>query len=912
MVKGSDSMKRNAIYGACLFFAVLFFASRGINWTTFTHPDEVPVAKWISDTYNNGYISDRLYPSGWFTLAMAKVKWEEMLLDLSSQHKKWTRQDGKADVIVAHSFRRRGEVTQKYGSSISTGREFNVFLTALSAVMVFFACLSAGLHPLAALFAGLLLGLNPFVMEHSHYCETDMGLVFSFAVSLLILGVQKRTGATWLYIPYAFASGFTVSCKYTLAPLIVPVVIMPFLQRNKDGKRRWGRVGLMLLAGIVAFFGGFILGTPATIKMPDYFAKARAAFDTGPQSATGDVGAMAQFLHAAFVKTGSLLRELAKLGWVVVSFFAFSLTFWFKRQYRLRVINIPAFIGLILLFFLSRMPWIRNQELLPLLVLLAMASALPVDWVLRGEVAPSGNGEVAPLTRRDRAACAARLAVGVFSVTVLLCAFQAGMRMTSFFLLRETRVECQNWFSAAFPLNKTVASDAYLGCVARGTGVSFVGAGRLEQNYPESLSDINTNSVHYYLRNASHITRSENRHPITRQLAPEVQAHVDRFNHDCRPLMSWGVGPGRFRPAFAQPDIELWWMPDGAGSNVTSELRADIPVWFTRPTFFRFGGATLYCNGHVGPIGPDEAIQTVGKRRNVCFQRKERQWAVSRSVMGKDVAKIVWDKYSEPRQTNLNPGKADVFEFGTKSFFRAFSSSAMPLSRIRMRGDDQNTLVLTSCVDNPAEAAFILRSNGEPEKALNLLKKETALSEAGKVEAFRASVALGLAPTTEWKQAANAAVANFEKAVGSDGRLPREGVTICGAPFGAVEDLSLLRLTREDVLPDRELPIFLPRGCYEIKIQLVGVGVGKLSEYPIFNVQNNRFIDSVMTDNGELYLTGTLTLKRGTRLRFNKNLPEELFVEPIGCRLIEITWDSGSLVENEISAIRAELGRLRP
>jgi hypothetical protein len=662
------------------------------------------------------------------------------------------------------------------------------------------------------------------------------------------------------------------------------------------------------MAGILAFIGGFVFGTPAIIKMPDYFEKVRAAFDTGPKSATDDAGATVCFGYSVMVKTGSLLRELAKLGWVVVSFFALSLAFWFKRQYRRTVINIPAFIGLILLFFLARMPWIRNQELLPLIVLFAMVSALPVDWALSGDAAPSGDGKAAPLTRRVRASGAARLMVAVFALCVLACTILDGMRMTSFFSLRETRVECQNWFAAAFPIDKTVASDDYLGYVARGTGVKFAGAGRLEQSYPESLHGISTNKVQYYLRNKSHITSHENRHPITRKLAPEVQAHVDLFKRDCRLLMSWGVGPGRFRPAFAQPEIELWWMPEAAKGNVAASIDADIPIWFPRPTFFRFGGATLYCNGHIGPVGPDEAIQTVGKRRNVCFQRRERQWAVSRSVMGKDSSKIVWNSFASPRQAIVPPGKADVFEFGTKDFYRAFSASAMPMSRIRMRGDDQKTLVLTSCVDNPAEAAFFLRTNGEPGKALDLLKKEAVLSEAGKVEAFRASVALGLPPNPEWIQAAEATVTNFDKAVGSDGRLPREGVTICGAPFGAVEDLSLLRLSREDVLPDRELPVFLPRGRYSVKVLLAGVGVRKLSESPIFNVQNARFTDSEMTDNGELYLMGTLTLKKGVRLRFNKNLPEDLFVEPIGCRTIDIKWDSGSLIENEVNAIRAELG----
>ena len=183
-------MKRNAIYGACLFFAVLIFASRGSDWTTFTHPDEVPVAKWISATHRDGYISDRLYPSGWFILVQAKVKWEKLLSGISTMRCRWTRQDGKADFMDAHSFRQ--EFTQNRKSSVQTGREFNVFLTALSSVVVYYACIALGLHPLAALFSGLLLGFNPFVMEHSHYCETDMGLVlFSMLTKTAFLTIWK-------------------------------------------------------------------------------------------------------------------------------------------------------------------------------------------------------------------------------------------------------------------------------------------------------------------------------------------------------------------------------------------------------------------------------------------------------------------------------------------------------------------------------------------------------------------------------------------------------------------------------------------------------------------------------------------------------------------------------------------------
>ena len=242
----------------------------------------------------------------------------------------------------------------------------------------------------------------------------------------------------------------------------------------------------------------------------------------------------------------------------------------------------------------------------------------------------------------------------------------------------------------------------------------------------------------------------------------------------------------------------------------------------------------------------------------------------------------------------------------------AFASSAMPGARIRMRGDDQNTLILTSCASDPAEAAFLLRTNGEPGKALKLLKKETGLSKAGKVEAFRASAALGLVPEAEWRQTAAETVENFDKAVGGDGRLPCKGITICGAPLEAIEDLSVLRLSIEEVKPDRELPVFLPRGIYGVKVLLVGVGAEKLCEHPLFNVQNSRFNITVEKAPDIIYLVGEFVLKHGARLRFNKDLPEELISEPIACRELEISWNPGRLVESEVNAIREELGRLRP
>ncbi len=897
METSSAHVKRNAICGICLFAVVLLFASRGLYWSIFLHPDEVPVAKWIGETYRHGFFSDRLYPSGWFQLARFKVAWDKLWLGVEARHGKWLQQDGKIDALSPLVFRNgeNGEELKRANSTyIDTGREFNVFLTALSAVIAYLACLQFGLHPLAALFSGLLLGCNPFIMEHSHYCETDLGLVFSFTLVFLAYALCIRRRTIWRFLLFATSCGFAFSCKYTLAPVLLPVAILPFLGRNRQGSFRWKVAAALLAVGLLGFVVGFALGTPALHGTPDYFAKVRAAFAHRPSSSIvaplegGD--SPLPFQEAQF-KLGSLLYEMGKLGWPTLLFFAMSVAFWFRKGNRSRFFNLPAALGLFLLFYFACMPWIRNQETLPFLVMLSLAAALPVDWAIR-----------ALRGLRPLRIASFPLAVILFAAFVLFFSLRDGLRMTSFFLLRETRAECQNWLAASMPRGRTIAVDAYLGSVQRGTSTNFINVPELEQDYPERLAApaFATNSVPYYLRNASHVGRRRNRLPFSRKFVPKTQAHVDAFCHDATRLMSWHVAGGRFRPTFAQPDIELWCLPDAADQD---DAATDIAVWFMRPSLFKCGGATLYCDDRTGPFGPDEAMQTVGRRHTIRFPRAERQWAVCRLAEGDASAKIVWNRFATPSQATLNPHGVEVFELDAHAIRSAMRLSAMPGARIRMQGDDQHALVLTSCLENPAEAAFLLRTCGEPEKALVLLEKEPLLSPAGQVEAFRAASAAGREPRPEWRMAARKAVEAFGRAFSGGGALATNAVSVCGVPLRALADCARIRLDNEIVVTGRQLPVFLPEGDYGVRIRLEGPDVAKVQS--LFNVQAEPF-EKRPLDNGDVLLVGRLVLDHGARLTFSDTLPQYNEDEANRiCRELEISWDPVAFIRKEIADIQA-------
>lgn len=897
-------MKRIAIIGACLFLFVLFFASRGMRWSLYTHPDEVPVGKWIADTHKNGYISDRLYPSGWFELAQLKVAWDGWTRSVASRIEKWSTQDGKVMVLDASTFSVRKEMDEKYlpGTRvIETGRELNIFLVAFSALMIFVACLTCRLHPLAAVFSGLLLGMNPFIMEHSHYCETDMGLVFGLVLSLVFFCIAKRHGSVWAVLLFAFCSGFAVSCKYTLAPLIIPAVAAPFLVRGGGDARRGLKVSFALAAACLALcVAGFVCGTPAIYKMPDYFSRVGEAFSK-PSNGTGHMKSVVNggVLASVLFKMGCFIREILKLGFWPLSFLAFSFAFRFRREYRGRQFNGPAFAVLFLIFFFTGMPWIRNQDILPMLVILVLASALPVDWAVR-EFTGREKGWI-PL---------APAAVLLFALAALAATACDGLKMTSFFAMRETRVECQNWLAASVPLDENVAADQYLGSFERGTGAHFVNAKRMEEDYPGSLKPFAGQEVRYYLKNVSHRGRGGNRDPFSGKLLPEARSSVDAFRRDSRLLAAWRVGQGRFRPAFTQPDVQLWAIPPAIEDvGKTPEDPVDIPVWFPRPSHFRYGGATLYGMRRYGPVGPDESLQTVGKRRTVRFSDESRQWAVTRSVEGPHPAKVEWESLARPRKAALEPGGAEVFEFGESALGRGARTSCMPGARVRMRGDDQHMLVLTSHVTDIAEAAFLLRSQGEPGKALGLLKGEKSLSAAGKVEAFRAAAALGAKPEAEWVQAAKDAVLTYERAVKRDWRKPLSGVTICGAPADAVLDFSRLRISRKTVFTGGDLNVFLPKGRYNLKVLARGYGIEALSSMPLFNVQPNPFKPAEVRENGDVLFTGVIGLHRGARLKFDENLPNGRIAEVGGwaCSAIEISWDPCEILAHEIADIKAKL-----
>ena len=152
--------KTRIAMGVALFLCSWIVASHGIRWSTFFHPDELPVAHWINRVVKVGYEDERVYPGGWFELVRPFVWWQGVKAKNDRRQTDWLVQDGCVTAVNGQTYERRMEDATPRIATIQTGRDFNALLAACSSLLVYLAALAAGCHAAAAFFAGGLIAVQ--------------------------------------------------------------------------------------------------------------------------------------------------------------------------------------------------------------------------------------------------------------------------------------------------------------------------------------------------------------------------------------------------------------------------------------------------------------------------------------------------------------------------------------------------------------------------------------------------------------------------------------------------------------------------------------------------------------------------------------------------------------------------------
>ena len=772
--------------GAVLMTVAFQHASKGLEWSRSFHPDEIVIASWIRQSHEKGYVAERAYPGGWFVLINV-----------------WQRAEAVCDAVLRPW--RGGPPSPIGAKSVMQGRRFNLRLFALAVLFLYLAALEAGAGTAAAAFAALLFAVHPFPLEHVHYCETDMAVPFSLCLSGWLAMRAIRHGSRGWYIAAMFATGFAIACKYTLLPAVLwPIAVAPAVVRGEG--RRGARIAALAAAGMAAAVAGFLAGTPALWMAFDFFTRSmqhesRKTYAEGMRALGKAYGSA--WTRCAW-RTATLAHELVRMGWEGLALFGAAFVVWIRSGRRENRAVFPLFLLVFVPYAVLLMPWIRNQETLPMLPPLCVGAAVAVDWAARALAhrAPGAGRRAAATTLIALAAAA------------LACAFCDGRRILTGFSRQDTRVACHDWLRDCADPDVHLAYDRYTKHATHQN--PFLGdyVPGVAQKWPTVLHApaFQTNHIRYVVRNASYFGRRVN--------DVDASARTRDFFQSCLLLRTWKIAPGRIRATtFSQPDLELWALPDSDDlAEGVARLKGggapDLPVVLDRPVYFPQDVAPLHAAEELRPLGPVRGIPVDERPRRFHPVPSGDTLVVSRMLAPALAGTVSWSGVATPRQQTFSTNGVVLFTVPADTLRRRSWIDVLPGCRVRLlNADPPSAPCIAWPVADRAEAARALRRGGDAAGALALLREAPSLDGAEIPEAFLAAVEAGETPDPAWEAAARDLLSALGRVAPQDDAPADSALRVRGVPLRVARDFANLRLSNVPLVSGA-FPVLLPPGTY--------------------------------------------------------------------------------------------------
>jgi hypothetical protein len=426
---------KHYLYGAAL--AGLLLVGQNLRLSGIAapslHPDEPTIGRWLIQFSEQGEITDRLYPGGFFRLA-APVR---------SAARAWVRFQSERDYRTGAADR----VTVPW-DDIRFARRLNAALGLLTGLCVFFLALQiTGSRP-AALAAAAFCLLNPVHVEHCHYAETDTAMLFALSLTLLLWARALFTGRAFFILAGAFAAGFAAGTKFPLIILFAPLLAIPFCSRENGRKRRgpgqtWALAGVSLLL----FAAAFAWTNPGVFEPARFFgALSRQGRDMQGELSMALGGVTRSPLPIALWRLRMLGQHASDAGLLFLCLAAAGLAAVatlprFRKAWPLLILAPLPLIALNL--FAS--PFIRKQEFMTYLPFLAVLAALPLA------LPPWPSFRAGRLVLRS----AATLAV----LTALLQTHLDASRVAGLFGWTDPRLMARRWNALHAPADRSVAVE---------------------------------------------------------------------------------------------------------------------------------------------------------------------------------------------------------------------------------------------------------------------------------------------------------------------------------------------------------------------------------------------------------------------------------------------------------------------
>lgn len=879
-------------------------ATAGLDWSVNFHPDEHKIAKWVAEVHDEGYITGRGYPGGWFELNRVRIWIQKRIDGIGRAWHSHAVQDGKVVAVTEDSFRYKSAPSFKsVFEKIQAGRDFNAALYVLAALLVYLAALESGMSPPAAFVSAGFFFAYAAPIEFAHYCESDGGLIFTLALSAWLFARAIRKASPLWTVLAAFSSGFAISTKPVLFPLVLPVLAAPWVVCLSSpalrGKCRLA-IPLLTLVCLAAAAWGFTTGTPAIREnMSWYFESMRETGRRTYAELQRNMGGKATFRFATVLRTRDFAGRIAEIGLFPILWGLLSWRLWFGKDFRRQLAGVPALLPVFPLFVVLCCPFVRRQETLPIGIIMALGMGLPAEILVRR------IREGIPLRRREA------ISAALCAVLGLLALWEGAGKaagMIQCFQLRDTRAEMQNWLRRTFPRGKPLGFDRYTGQAARGVDCQVAAFGGLpyrwqglplapDKDRPGDSWPADGAPVEYYIENVGFTGRYpifDRRTGAIRDDVREKMAGYEAAVSDCR---VWSAGRHAVRPTFGHPALRMVSFVKPAPDAV------DIPIALPRPVFIQPIRTGIYFAEGAPGLGAIAATPAYGRFSPVYFQPEDEPlWLVTRMLEGDAPTKVLRRGTGGKATERLPAGGIVAAPLRTGPAARLFGRFlAYRSACVRVRGAAQSGGCYSYVVSSAEELARELRLGGNPSGALAFLEKDPSLSKTAMVEAFLCATDAGAPPRREWKEAAAEAVAAAGLLAGQGGAFGLGGVTVRGVPLEVVRDFSRARIAvDEDTGP--LLPAFLPAGKYHLTLRFPAVErnvAETMAAHALFDGQT----PFAVSERGDFIdLEARLDLDKGSHPAFLGL--EDFDGEMPPCEM-EISWDP---VEQALSAA-AELKR---
>ncbi len=140
------------------------------------------------------------------------------------------------------------------------------FITALTAVWIYFAVLIWGRSWLEAMLAALFFAFSWEMVYHARWIAPDSILMQFGALTFLLLSIAWRTGSRKAVYFAAVAAGFGCGSKYPGALLLLPILAVIWLAPHS-----WRRAFKDSVLALAIFGGSYLVTTPGTVLQPFLF-----------------------------------------------------------------------------------------------------------------------------------------------------------------------------------------------------------------------------------------------------------------------------------------------------------------------------------------------------------------------------------------------------------------------------------------------------------------------------------------------------------------------------------------------------------------------------------------------------------------------------------------------------------------